>query len=75
MADKKPEEKTYGLKDIELRVMANINSRRDAEMLDFLAFLSMERLALEVTENTQFRVEDGKLFVSEREAPVEVAEA
>lgn len=80
MANKKPNvkpvEKEYSLKDIELKVVANINSRKNAEMLDFLSFICLERLAVDVTENTQFRVDNGKLYVFEPEveAPNEEVE-
>jgi len=60
-----PETKQYSLKEIELRVIANINSRANAEMLDFLSFVSLERLAYDVTEHTQFSVQDGKLLITE----------
>lgn len=59
------EEKQYSLKDIELRVVANINARANAEMLDFLSFISLERLNYEVTSNTTFKVDDGTLFINE----------
>jgi hypothetical protein len=71
-------EKQYSLKDIELRVVGNINTRANAEMLDFLAFVAIERLAYEVTENTTFSVRDGNLYIGEsvpEEAEPEVAVA
>jgi len=68
MSKDKSEEKQYSLKAIEVNVINNINSRHNAELLDFLAFIALERLAIPVTENTRFRIdEDGKLYVSEVE--------
>lgn len=62
-----PTEKTFSLKDIERRVIGNINERHNAELLDILSFIAIERLAYNVTERTQFRVDgEGNLYVSER---------
>lgn len=62
-------EKQFSLKQIEENVLANINARHNAELVDFLTFVALERLAYSVTEQTQFRVEDGHIYISER--PVE----
>lgn len=61
-------EKQFSLKQIEQNVLANINARHNAELLDFLTFVALERLAYPVTELTQFRVEDSNVYISEREA-------
>lgn len=71
-ATKQPEELQFSLKDIELRMIQNINQRNNQELVDFLSFIALERLAIEVTEYTQFRVDgEGNLYVSERPAPEE----
>jgi len=79
MADKKPEEKQFSLKNTELNLLGNINRRRDQAMLDFFSYIALERLNYVVTEHTQFRTdEDGNLYISEHtpetnEEKVEVA--
>lgn len=66
----KPNEKMFGLKDIEMRVIGNINERNNAALLDYLSFVAIDRLAYPVTPQTAFRVDgEGNLYVSER--PVE----
>lgn len=68
-----PGEKTFTLKDIEIRLIGNINERHNAELADMLSFIAIERLAYDVTPNTQFRVDENRnLYISEREdAPKE----
>lgn len=66
-----PEEKRFDLKDIELQVVQNMHNRANQSLFDFFSFIALERLAYTVTENTRFRVEDGKLFISEVEAQPE----
>ena len=62
-----PDEKMFGLKDIEMRVIGNINERNNAALLDFLSFVAIDRLAYNVTPQTAFRVDgEGNLYVSER---------
>ncbi len=62
-----PEEKTFALKDIELQMVQNMHNRANQSLFDFFSFIALERLAYTVTENTRFRVEDGKMFISETE--------
>lgn len=72
---KQPEEKQFSLKDIELRMIQNINERTNAELVDFMSFVALERLAYQVTERTQFRVDDkGVLYISERPEEPKAAE-
>ena len=65
---KEQDEKQFSLKDVELQMIANINERNNAELVDMLSFIAIERLAYKVTPQTQFRVDgEGKLYISERE--------
>lgn len=65
MTDKLPGEKQFSLKPIELNLIANKQSRAQAEMFDTFSFIAMERLAYNVTQRTQFRIDNGILFISE----------
>jgi len=69
---KEPNEKMFSMKAIETNVIANINQRHNAELVDFLSFVAIERLAYDVTVNTKFRVDgEGNLFISENEPEAE----
>lgn len=68
MSDKQPNEKEFSLKPIEAQMIQNMHDRSNSQLFDFFSFIAMERLAYTPTELTRFRVEDGKLFISEREA-------
>lgn len=70
MKDSKPEEKSFSLKDIELRMIGLMQAQANQSMGDFLSFLAIERLAYPVTPLTQFKIEDGKLIISEAEPEV-----
>lgn len=60
-------EKTFSLKPIEIQMVQNMHDRANSALFDFFSFIALERLAYEVTKNTQFRVEQGKLFITEVE--------
>lgn len=67
MSNKKPEEKMFSLKNTELNLIGNVNRRRDQAMLDIFSYIAIERLNYNVTENTQFRTDEGgNLYISER---------
>lgn len=66
-------EKTFSLKPIEVQMVQNMHDRSNSQLFDFFSFVAMERLAYEVTQNTQFRVESGKLLITEVEPLEEVA--
>lgn len=68
-------EKEYSLKPIELRLVEAIQSAYFSNLSNTLSFIALERLAYDVTENTRFRVEDGKLFIHEEAKEEEVATA
>ena len=74
MIDKNPGEKQFSLKPIELNLIANNQARAQQSLFDLCTFIAAERLAYTVSERTQFRVEDGKLFISELEPPAEEPE-
>ncbi len=57
--------KEYGLKTSEAQVINQFNAMANQMMGVFISFIAIERLSLQVTENTAFRVENGKLFVWE----------
>lgn len=64
------DEKTFSLKQIEQRVIGNINERHNAEILDMLSFIAVERLAYNVTALTQFRIDEtGNLYIKEMPEP------
>lgn len=64
------DEKTFSLKQIEQRVIGNINERHNAELLDMLSFIAVERLAYNVTALTQFRIDEtGNLYIKEMAEP------
>lgn len=67
MKNSKPEEKTFSLKEIELRMIQVMQGQAMEAMGNFLTFIATERLAYKVTTNTQYKVEDGKLVVWENE--------
>lgn len=71
MATKEPKEKQFDLKAIELNLIANGQARAQQALFDMCTFIASERLAINVTQYTQFRVEDGKLFVTELDPPAE----
>lgn len=58
-------EKQFSLKAIELNLLANNQARAQQALFDICTFIASERLAVTVSQRTQFRVEDGKLYVSE----------
>lgn len=69
-----PEEKMYDLKPIEQQMVKVLKDGYFTTLSNFLSFISLERLAYNVTENTKFRIEDGKLYVSEETPAVPEAE-
>lgn len=73
MSNKQPDEKEYGLKQIELQLVQVIQNTYFTNLSNLLSFFALERLAYPVTENTRFRVEDGKLFIHEEKQEEEVA--
>ena len=70
-----PDEKMFGLKDIEMRMIGNITERNNAALVDYLSFVAIDRLAYNVTPLTTFRVDgEGNLYVSERPKEPETKE-
>ncbi len=66
--DSKPEVKQFGLKQSEQRMLLAIEQQFMQNLSLFLSFIAIERLAYNVTENTQFRTEGDKLFIHEQES-------
>lgn len=64
-----PAEKEYGLKPIELNLIAGHQQRAQQGLFDLCAFIALERLAVNVDQLTTFRVENGKLFVGRLPEP------
>lgn len=60
-----PVEKQFDLKQVELQMVQNMHDRSNSQLFDFFSFIAMERLAYVPTARTSFRIEDGKLFISE----------
>jgi hypothetical protein len=67
------EEKQYGLKPIELKLLSTLQDTYYTNLSNLLSFVAIERLAYAVTEQTRFRVEDGHLFITEEKVEEEVA--
>ena len=70
-----PAEKEYSLNPIELNLLGANQQRAQQGMFDICTFIATERLAYRVTNLTQFRVEDGKLYIGERELTPEEQKA
>ena len=68
-------EKEFSLKPIELQMIQNMHERANSQLFDYLSFVAIERLAYTPVKGTQFRIEDGKLFISEAAAEEEVTTA
>jgi len=62
-----PDEKQFSLKAVELQMVQNIHERANSALFDMFSFIALERLAYTPTKGTQFRVENGNLFISESE--------
>lgn len=63
------EEKEFGLKEIELQVISGLQQSYFKDLSMFLSFVSIDRLGYRVTDQTRFRVEDGKVYIKEEPAP------
>lgn len=74
MKDQKPEEKQFGLKPIEIQMLNVFQQQYNNTLSNFLSFIAMERLAYQVTERTQFRVEGNTLYISEAAEPQEAGQ-
>ena len=44
-----------------------MHDRANQQLFDFFSFIALERLAYTPTKGTQFRVDNGKLYISEVE--------
>jgi hypothetical protein len=62
-----PEEKQFGMKPIEQRMLLVLQEQYFSVLSNFLSFIALERLAYPVTEKTKFRVEGDKLYVHEEQ--------
>jgi len=71
MSNKQDGESMYGLKPIELKLVESIQTSYFSNLSNTLSFIALERLAYDVTENTRFRIEDGKLYIKEEEVKEE----
>ena len=60
-------EKQYSLKPSELQVIQTLQVSHNNNLSMFLSQICADRLAYTLTDKTQFRVDDGQLFVSERD--------
>lgn len=69
MAGKQDGEKQFDLKPIEAQMLQVIQGTITNMMSNFLSFVALERLAYTVTPFTQFRVENGHLFIHEETPP------
>lgn len=67
MAAQQPNEKQFGLKPSEARMLMAIEQQFMQSLSLFLSFVAIERLAYNVTEKTQFRTDGDKLFIHEQE--------
>lgn len=69
------DEKQFSLKDIELRMLQVLQETYFTNLSNFMSFIALERLAYQVTPNTQFRLDEGKLYIHEKEPQPETSEA
>lgn len=69
-----PQEKTYDLKPIEQQMIKVLQDTHYTTLSNFLSFISLERLAYSVTQSTKFRIENGKLYISEELPPAPAEE-
>ncbi len=67
MSEQAPNEKQFGLKPSEARMLMALEQQFMQSLGLFLSFIAIERLAYNVTEKTQFRTEGDKLFIHEQE--------
>lgn len=63
--------KTYSLKEIEINLINLTQQQWQVAVSNILSFIALERLAYNVTENTQFTIEGTNLIISEKEAAPE----
>lgn len=64
--------KKYDLKPIELQMIAVINDQHRNTLFNLLSFIAIDRLSIEITENTRFAVDEtGQLSTWEEEPPRE----
>lgn len=63
----KPAEKEYSLKTIETQMLQVLQDGYFNTLSNFLSFISLERLAYQVTPNTRFKWEGDKLTIWEDE--------
>lgn len=75
MTTKQDGEKQFDLKPIEAQMLQVIQDTITNMMSNFLSFVALERLAYTVTPFTQFRVENGHLFIHEETPPTAAPEA
>lgn len=68
MEDQNLPTKQFGLKDVEQRYLQALQAQYAQAQSLFLSFISMERLAYNVTENTEFRVDGATLTIVEHPA-------
>lgn len=69
------ESKEYGLKGIESQLLTIIVNQHQALLSNVLSFIALERLAVQVTPQTQFQLSDDftKVTITETEPPAEDA--
>jgi hypothetical protein len=68
----KENEKQFDLKAIELRLVESLQQSYFGSLSNTLSFIALERLAYPVTSDTQFRIEEGKLYIHEAKKEEEV---
>lgn len=56
MKEKKPEVKKYGLKEIETSMLKVMIQQHQSLLSNFISFIAIERLAIKVTDKTQFNL-------------------
>lgn len=65
MADKKPEEKQFSLKPVEIKLIEALQQSYFSNLANTLSFIALERLAYPVSQNTRYRVEGNNIFIHE----------
>lgn len=58
-------EKEYSLKPIQEQMIQTMQQSYQSQISNFMSFLALEFWGYTVTENTRFRIEEGKVFITE----------
>lgn len=63
----KPQTKEFGLSQAEVIAIQNNNAIANQIMSSFISYLAVERFGYSVTEHTNFKIDNGRLFIWEEQ--------